>query len=315
MALTSSVFKIAATAFAAAACLLPLASAQLAGGPRGDRTLAGIGGGNHRAPIVLYTSEDFRGEALSFDRDERGLGRFNDRARSVRVNRGVWLLCDDVNFGGRCEYVDRDVRDLRQIGLHGRVSSIKLTPYPEGPGRQAITLFQHNDFRGPFLSFDEEVPSLGQYNFRDQVSSIRVSEGRWLICEDANFRGQCEIIRGDVRSLSDIGMNDRISSLRRARPGDRPRGGYGPRPGGNDGYGNGHPRPRGSGHGHGGGSFGNDRGFEGQDTVFFPRPTNRYGDPIRNGSGQATRFCRDMGFRSAEYKGRGSYLVDVLCEK
>lgn len=385
MAITSRAFKLAATACAVAAYIIPLASAQLSGGPRADGSIilydrAGFGGeaiqidsivpsmsearfndrassieirggpwevcvdGGFRgrceiitrdiadlsqirlnntissvrpvgqgrpgggprggglghdggAPIVLYSGEDFRGEARGVFSDERGLDRFNDRARSVRVNSGAWLLCEDVDYRGRCEYVDRDIRDLREIGLHGRLSSLQLTSFDQGPGSEAITLFQHPDFRGDYLGFDQDVRGLSQYNFNDQISSIRVTEGSWLICEDGDFRGRCEIINGDIRSLSDLGMNDRISSFRRLRPGDR----HG------DGYGRGRP-------GQNGGVKG-DQGFDGEHTVFFPNPTDRYGNRIRNGSGQATRFCQSLGLDGAVYKGRGSYLVDVLCQK
>ena len=268
-------------------------------GPRGDRPGYDDGG-----PIILFAQEDFRGEARSFNGDVRNMSRvdFNDRARSVRINSGVWLLCEDANFGGRCEYVDRDVRDLRRIGLRGNISSISLTPYDKGPGNHAITLFQHDNFRGAFLGFDEEVRDLSQYNYNDTASSIRVTSGRWLVCEDRDFRGACEIVRGSVRDLSSIYLNDRITSLRRARSGDRPRprGGYGD---------NDYPRP-GSGYG-----YGQSGGYEGERTVFFPRPVDRYGNAIRNGDGRATRYCRDIGFSGAAYKGRGRYLIDVLCTK
>ena len=282
-----------------------------AGGPRGDRPGTGYDRG---APIVLYSQENFRGEARSFDGNVQNLSRagFNDRAESVRVNRGVWLLCDDANFGGRCEYVDRDVSDLRRIGLRGNISSISLSPYDQGPGEYDITLFQHDNFRGAFLGFDEEVRDLSQYNYNDTASSIRVTSGRWLVCSDRDFRGDCEIIRGSVRDLDEFFLNDKITSLRPARRGDRPSagGGYGPR--GDNGYGNDYPRPRGGGYGPRGGY---DGGYEGQDTVFFPRPLDRRGSEIRNGDGRATRFCRDNGFSGAAYKSRGRYLKDVLCTK
>lgn len=270
-------------------------------GNRGDRPVYGDGG-----PIVLFSQEDFRGEARSFNGDVRRLStaNFNDRARSVRVNSGVWLLCEDANFGGRCEYVDSSVRDLRRIGLRGNISSISLTPYDRGPGNHAITLFQHDNFRGAFLGFDEGVRDLSQYNYNDTASSIRVTSGRWLVCEDRDFRGACEIIRGSVRDLDSVYLNDRITSFRPAARDDRPRGGRS----GNGGYGYG-----GGGYGGQSGQYGG--GFEGDETVFFPRPTDRYGDRIYNGEGRATRFCRDIGFRGAAYKGRGRFLKDVLCEK
>ena len=51
--------------------------------------------------------------------------RFNDKARSVEVKGGVWLLCSDSNLRGRCEYVDRTVRNLGDINLSANISSAK----------------------------------------------------------------------------------------------------------------------------------------------------------------------------------------------
>lgn len=41
--------------------------------------------------------------------------------------------------------------------------------------------------------------------------------GAWEACTDAHFRGQCQVFTDDVRNLDRWGMNDRVSSLRPAR--------------------------------------------------------------------------------------------------
>ncbi|MNT28374.1 Beta/Gamma crystallin [compost metagenome] len=48
---------------------------------------------------------------------------------------------------------------------------------------------------------------------------MRLGRGSWEVCEDANYRGRCEVINGDVSNLGRSGMNDKISSLRPARRG------------------------------------------------------------------------------------------------
>jgi len=49
----------------------------------------------------------------------------------------------------------------------------------------------------------------------DKVSSIRVAGGEaWEVCEDSDYRGQCQPLSGSVADLSTKGGNDRISSLR-----------------------------------------------------------------------------------------------------
>ncbi len=254
------------------------------------------------AAIIFYSSERFGGEAMPLTGSERDFNRlrFNDRARSVDVRAGVWRVCTDGNFRGRCEYVDQSVRSLADIGLSGQVSSAELTPYDRGPQRSAIALFADGDFYGPFLGFDDDVPDLSRYNFNDTASSILINSGRWLVCADRDYRGTCEVLDASTRDLNTIALNDRITSLRRydGRGGGRDDRDDRDYPRDDDRYGGGY----------------NDRdGVRGEETVFFARPLDNRGQRIRNADGQATRFCRDKGFSEAVYKGNGRYLGDVLC--
>jgi len=51
--------------------------------------------------------------------------------------------------------------------------------------------------------------------FNDRASSVIVVGQRWQACEDANFRGHCTVLRpGQYPSLTAMGLNDRISSVR-----------------------------------------------------------------------------------------------------
>ena len=52
--------------------------------------------------------------------------QYNDRALSLRIQgRGAWQVCSDSDFRGRCVVVDRDIPDLRQMGLGEAVSSMR----------------------------------------------------------------------------------------------------------------------------------------------------------------------------------------------
>ena len=87
-----------------------------------------------------------------------------------------------------------------------------------GPGngggwnRSSMTVYENSNFRGASREFTSEDRNLGRTPFNDRISSIRV-QGRWEVCTDAEFRGRCRIIDGDVRNLSG-GFNDSISSVR-----------------------------------------------------------------------------------------------------
>ncbi len=78
--------------------------------------------------VVFYSDTGLRGDSLPVNRDEPELARagFNDRARSVDIRSGVWELCTDADFRGRCETVDRSVTNLADIGLSGNLSSARL---------------------------------------------------------------------------------------------------------------------------------------------------------------------------------------------
>ena len=58
-------------------------------------------GGNSR--VVLYAS-NFSGRSTVSTDVLSNLGNtgFNDRASSIRVERGYWLFCSDANFMGEC---------------------------------------------------------------------------------------------------------------------------------------------------------------------------------------------------------------------
>lgn len=87
-----------------------------------------------------------------------------------------------------------------------------------GPGngggwnRSSMTVYENSNFRGASREFTSEDRNLGRTPFNDRISSIRV-QGQWEVCTDAEFRGRCRIIDGDVRNLSG-GFNDSISSVR-----------------------------------------------------------------------------------------------------
>lgn len=87
-----------------------------------------------------------------------------------------------------------------------------------------ITLYEHEGWRGRAVQSNGAIPDFYRSGLNDRASSVVVANGRWEVCDDANFRGNCMVLRsGSYESLRGMGMNDRISS---ARP-MRGRGHYG----------------------------------------------------------------------------------------
>lgn len=79
-----------------------------------------------------------------------------------------------------------------------------------------VTFFEHDNFRGRSFTTDRPVGDFSRFGFNDRASSVIVRSGRWELCTDSRFGGRCVVLRpGRYGSLGAMGMNDRVSSVRR----------------------------------------------------------------------------------------------------
>jgi hypothetical protein len=50
----------------------------------------------------------------------------NDEISSIQIPAGQsWEVCQDINFGNRCQVISRSISDLDSIGWDDRISSLK----------------------------------------------------------------------------------------------------------------------------------------------------------------------------------------------
>ena len=97
----------------------------------GDRDRPAFDGGGRpgygRNSITLFSAPDFGGRPFETQGEITNLPKqYNDRAMSLRIQgRGVWQVCTDSDFRGRCQVFDRDVRDLREFGFGEAISSMR----------------------------------------------------------------------------------------------------------------------------------------------------------------------------------------------
>ena len=78
-----------------------------------------------------------------------------------------------------------------------------------------IVFYEHDGFAGQSFSAERSTDNFQPYGFNDRASSVVVLRDRWEVCEDAQFRGRCVVLRpGRYASLSAMGLNDRVSSAR-----------------------------------------------------------------------------------------------------
>jgi uncharacterized protein YcfJ len=78
-----------------------------------------------------------------------------------------------------------------------------------------ITFYENDNFSGRNFSTSRQVADFGRTGFNDRASSVVVLSDRWEVCDDAQFRGRCVVLRpGRYPALSAMGLNDRVSSVR-----------------------------------------------------------------------------------------------------
>jgi hypothetical protein len=88
-------------------------------------SVAGVAGA---ADLTLYTDGDFQGRPLNVVIDLKQLGslNFDDRASSVVIEKGAWILCTDEQFTGRCVTLEPGrYSSLRELGLDDSVTSVR----------------------------------------------------------------------------------------------------------------------------------------------------------------------------------------------
>jgi hypothetical protein len=183
------------------------------------------------AELTLFGQNDFNGRRFRANDTIVNLADsgFNDRASSVIIRDGVWQLCDDAYFRGRCVTLQPGrYASLRAMGLDNRVSSAREMCNwgpPPGPtpgrgegrwggGSRAI-LYSSPDFRGDRYVVDGDyLRNLGNTGFNDRAQSLRVEGGYWIFCSDADFQGSCRTFGpGSYPNLPGA-LNNRLSSGR-----------------------------------------------------------------------------------------------------
>jgi hypothetical protein len=213
----------------------------------------GSGGGETAIVVYTAPNYRGRSLVFSDDiADLRRVG-LNDRISSVRVLGGRWVICTDIDYvgcrsiaadvpdlgavgwagrissiregqnwwnagGGTRGYGGGYEGGGRQGG--GTGGGYRDGGYGTGGGRggyqvevATLVLFAEPNFKGRSYSAQREVRNLADVGFNDMASSIRVTGGRWQVCIDKNFQGQCLIVSRDTNELTTNFMRQ-ISSIR-----------------------------------------------------------------------------------------------------
>ena len=95
-------------------------------------------------------------------------------------------------------------------------SALGLTALVLGTHAMAqVTFYEGEGFRGRAVTTDKRIADFDRLGFNNGAGSLVVDRGRWEVCDDTEFDGQCVVVRrGSYDSLSSMGLNSSISSVR-----------------------------------------------------------------------------------------------------
>jgi uncharacterized protein YcfJ len=83
------------------------------------------------------------------------------------------------------------------------------------PAAAQVVFYEHDGFAGRSFEADRQIGNFERFGFNDRASSVVVLSGRWEMCTDRRFEGQCVVVRpGRYPTLNALGLNDRLSSVR-----------------------------------------------------------------------------------------------------
>lgn len=172
-----------------------------------------------RPAVVLFENDDFRGPRMrisGIEPDLRARG-FDNEARAVAVREGVWELCGQSDFRGRCLTFGPG-RHVLPEWLAARVSSVRPVvsvgvrePAPRSD--PVITLFDRRDLQGRWLRTTGALPNLDWNDYDNLARSVDVHSGRWELCSGREFSGECIVLRPG-RHLLPQRFAGRVSSIR-----------------------------------------------------------------------------------------------------
>lgn len=81
----------------------------------------------------------------------------------------------------------------------------------------SLTLYDRTEFRGHAFKVQRNFTDLSGEEFNDITQSMK-AEGRWEVCLDANYRGGCRVIQGEVSDMGD--WREKVTSVRYLGPAD-----------------------------------------------------------------------------------------------
>jgi hypothetical protein len=114
-------------------------------------------------------------------------------------------------------YMKRNPATLRRHGLALAALGLLTTGFADAAD---LTLYANDDYQGRAVAVIIDERQLAVRNFDDRASSLVIDAGSWRLCSGEEFTGKCVTLEpGRYPSLSALGLDDDVTSVRRANPG------------------------------------------------------------------------------------------------
>ena len=80
-----------------------------------------------------------------------------------------------------------------------------------------MTIFKQPGFAGGRVTVRNEARDLAPLGVTDQASSLVIRSGRWQVCTQPDFQGDCRVLESGKYARLDPSLNHRIESVREVR--------------------------------------------------------------------------------------------------
>ncbi len=98
--------------------------------------------------------------------------------------------------------------------MHVRSTVLAAVLLPAAAIAAEITIYKQPNFGGRQLTLRGHTPELASLGFADQASSLVVGSGRWELCSQPDFKGDCVTLGPGEYANLDPRLNHRVESAR-----------------------------------------------------------------------------------------------------
>jgi len=108
--------------------------------------------------------------------------------------------------------MNRQIPSMTAMALSLSLATLSLVGAAAHAGE--IYLYEDTGFAGRQVGIRSNAPSISSMDFNDRTSSIVVRAGRWEVCNDDGYRGECAIFEPGQYASLDGRFDKRVSSVR-----------------------------------------------------------------------------------------------------